>query len=298
MQPSYNSTISRFHTTFYHATPSSASSIFSASYLVLSRDASSAAMASGLLKPLAVFCSQSQSQRYIKAVRNLGDAWRSLAEKPLSKSEEDSALVETNFDFVLKITNILEEQRQSESTIVEMSAHEPSISLLNVSSELSLSTKSSATSLSTRPSTSTETPRHYRIFADYGTDFIWRDPDDLRPEEGDCMLEAEEVLSTFPLSVLELYNAWVDTYTDNFSERREKTENYYADVFLTASEEVAWNVAGFLLAWRITLAPQVGRIEFSAGCSKYLLEKGKETSVTLQFLQDQVDILAEGKPIA
>ncbi|KAJ5195739.1 hypothetical protein N7449_006218 [Penicillium cf. viridicatum] len=247
-------------------------------------------MASGLLKPLAEFCSQSQSQRYIKAVRNLGDVWRSLAEKPLSKSEENSALVETNFDFVLKITNILEERGQSESAFVEMSAHEPSISLLNVSSELS-STKSSTTSLSTGPSISTETPRHYRIFADYGTDFIWRDPDDLRPEEGDCILEAEEVLSTFPLSVLELYHMWVDTYTDNFSERREKTENYYADILLTAFEEVAWNVAEFLLAWRITLAPQVGRIEFSAGCSKYLLEKGKE------FLQDQVDILAEGKPI-
>ncbi|KAJ6190956.1 hypothetical protein N7519_000977 [Penicillium mononematosum] len=254
-------------------------------------------MASGLLEPLAVFCSQSQSQRYIKAARNLGDSWRSLAEKPLSESEKDFVLVETNFDFVLKITNILEEQRQSEPSIVEMSAHEPSTPLLTVSSEPSLSTKSFATPLSTGPSTSTEPPRHYRIFADYGTAFIWRDPDDLRPEEGDCMLEAGEVLSTFPSSVLELFNAWVDTYTDNFSERRDKTQNYYADVFLTTSEEVAWNVAGFLLAWRITLAPQVGRIEFSAGCSKYILEKGMETRATLQFLQDQVDILAKGKPV-
>lgn len=242
-------------------------------------------MVSSLLKPLAVFCSQSQSQRYIKAARNLGDAWRSLAEKPLSKSEENFVLVETNFDFILKITNILKEQRQSESTIVEMSAHEPSTSEFSVSSEPSLhvSTKSSASSLSTGISP-TESPRHYRIFADYGTDFIWREFDDLRTGKGDCMLEAEEVLTTFPPSVLELYNAWVDTYTDNFTERRDKTQNYHADVFLTASEEVAWNVAGFLLAWRITLAPQVGSIEYSVGCEKYLLEKGMESSVTLQFL--------------
>lgn len=51
-------------------------------------------------------------------------------------------------------------------------------------------------------------------------------------------------------------------------------------------------VAGFLLAWRmtmVTMAPQVERIEFSAGGSKHFLEKGKETSVTLTFLQDQVD---------
>jgi hypothetical protein len=46
------------------------------------------------------------------------------------------------------------------------------------------------------------------------------------------------------------------------------------------------------------MAPQVGRIEFSAGCSKYFLEKGKETSVTLTFLQDQLDILAKGKLVA
>jgi hypothetical protein len=117
------------------------------------------------------------------------------------------------------------------------------------------------------------------------------------PEEGDCMLEAEEVLSAFPLSVLELNDVWVDTYTNNFRERRDKSQNYHTTIFPTASEEVAWNVAGSWLTWRITMAPQVGRIEFSAGCSKYLLEKGKETSVTLTFLQDQLDILAKGKPV-
>ncbi|KAJ6078909.1 hypothetical protein N7467_008662 [Penicillium canescens] len=240
-------------------------------------------MASGLLKPLAVFCSQSQSQRYIKTIRNLGDAWRSLAEKPLTESDKNSALVETNFDFVLKITNALEEQ-QSEPTTVEMSTQEPPIS---------------TTSVSTTTSTATEPPRHYRIFADYGTDFIWRDPDDLRSDEGDCMLEAEEVLSSFPPSVLESYDAWVDTYTDNFKERRDKTQNYHATVFPITSSEVAWNVTGFLLAWRIAMAPDVGRIEFSTGCSKYFLEKGKETSVTLKkFLQDQVDMLAKGTPEA
>ncbi|KAJ6043638.1 uncharacterized protein N7446_001835 [Penicillium canescens] len=221
-------------------------------------------MSSGLLKPLGVFCSQSQSQRYIKTIRNLSDAWRSPAEKPLTESDKNSALVETNFGFVLKITNAVEEQ-QSEPTTVEMSTHEPPIS---------------TTSVSTTIFTPTESPRHYRIFADYGTGFIWRDPDDLRSDEGDCMLEAEEVLSSCPLSVLESYDAWVDTYTGNFKERRDKTQNYHATVFPTTSSEVAWNVTGFLLAWRITMASEVGRIEFSAGCSKYFLEKGKETSVT------------------
>ena len=65
-----------------------------------------------------------------------------------------------------------------------------------------------------------------------------------------------------------------------------------AKVFLSASEEVAWNVAGYLLAWRIVMAPQIGSIRYSAGNSKYLLEKGNETSVTRTFLKDQMEILA------
>lgn len=234
-------------------------------------------MASGLLKPLAVFCSQSQSQRYIKSIRNLGDAWRTLAEKPLPECDKNTVLVETNFDFVLKITNALEEQRQSKSTIVEMSTSEPPLS-----------------TPSTNQSIPTGDPRHYRIFADYGTDFIWRDPDDVTPQEGDTTLDPEDLLASFPSSVLESYDAWVDTYTEYFKERREKGGNYHVSTFPTASEEVAWNVAGFLLAWRIIMAPEVGRIEFSAGDSKYFLVKGKETIVTLAFLQDQVDILAKG----
>lgn len=238
-------------------------------------------MTSDLLKPLRVFCTQTQSQRYIKTIKNLGDSWRRLGEKPPPESDEASVWVETSFDLVLKITNPLKDDKRPNPMNVEMSTHAPS-----------------TTSPSAKSAMPEETPRHYRIFADYGTDFIWRDPNDLRPEEGDCMLEAEEALSTFPPSLLELYTSWVDTYSDNFTERRDKTQNYHANIFLTTSEEVAWNVAGFLLAWRIALAPQVGRIEFSAGCSQYFLEKGQETDVTLKFLQDQVDILTSGKPVS
>ncbi|KAJ5727370.1 hypothetical protein N7493_005190 [Penicillium malachiteum] len=234
-------------------------------------------MASGILRPLAVFCSQSQSQRYIKSIRNLGDAWRTLAEKPLPESDKNSVLVETNFDLVLKITNGLEEQRKSNPTIIEMSTSEPPSS-----------------TPPTKPSVQEGVPRHYRIFADYGTDFIWRDPDDVTSEEGDTTLDPEDLLASFPPSILESYDAWVDTYTEYFKERREETGNYYLSIFPTPSEEVAWNVAGFLLAWRMVLAPEVGKIEFNAGNSEYSLVKGKETSVTLAFLQDQVDILAKG----
>ncbi|KAJ6024733.1 hypothetical protein N7540_005530 [Penicillium herquei] len=230
-------------------------------------------MASGILRPLAVFCSQSQSQRYIKSIRNLGDAWRTLAEKPLPEGDKNSVLVETTFDLVLKITNGLEEQRKSNPTIIEMSTSEPS----------------SSTSPN-KQSVPEGVPRHYRIFADYGTDFLWRDPDDVTSEEGDTV----RLTRFISPSVLELYDAWVDTYTEYFKERREETGNYHLSIFPTPSEEVAWNVAGFLLAWRMIMAPEVGKIEFSAGNSKYSLVEGEETRVTLAFLQDQMDILAKG----
>ncbi|KAJ5179853.1 hypothetical protein N7492_003063 [Penicillium capsulatum] len=99
-----------------------------------------------LLKPLAALCSQPQSQRYITSIRNLGNAWRSLTEPPLSESDQASAIVETNFDFILKVSNRLADNCQSNTTIVDMST----------------------TSRMTEPPEPTQSPRHYRIFADYG----------------------------------------------------------------------------------------------------------------------------------
>ncbi|RAL06714.1 uncharacterized protein BO97DRAFT_447369 [Aspergillus homomorphus CBS 101889] len=55
-------------------------------------------MPADLLGPLAVLSRQPQSQRYIKAIRNLGDAWRRLVDESLSESDTNSTLVETNFD--------------------------------------------------------------------------------------------------------------------------------------------------------------------------------------------------------
>lgn len=235
-------------------------------------------MATGLLKPFEVFSCQPQSQRYIKNIRNLGDAWRSLGERPLHESETNFVVIETQFDFILKLAKPLEEESLQEKTpskqpIVQMSTGENSF-------------PSSAEQIPLE-----ENPRHYCIFADYGTDFIWRDPDDVRPEEGDTVLEPEEVLASYPPAVLDLYDSWVETYTESFRKRLEETEDYKATVFSTASEEVAWNVAGFLLAWRIAIAPDVGGIEFTAGSSRYILKNGDETTVTLKFLRDQMDIL-------
>lgn len=177
-----------------------------------------------------------------------------------------------NNDLQLRSTNGLED-----STLVEMTTSRPP--------------------LSTKPAQPGELPRHYRIFPDYGTDFIWRSPDDTEEEnDEESYVEAEEVLSSFPPLALKLYNAWVDCYCDYFKTRLEHTTDYTANVFLSVSEEVPWKVAGYLLAWRIAISPQIGSIEYSAGHSTYLIEKGNETSVTVTFLQDQMELLAKGEP--
>ncbi|EYE95388.1 uncharacterized protein EURHEDRAFT_402578 [Aspergillus ruber CBS 135680] len=55
---------------------------------------------SDLLKPLAVFCSQLQSQPYVKKIQNLGDAWRTLPEPHFTETD---IIIKTTSDFTLRI---------------------------------------------------------------------------------------------------------------------------------------------------------------------------------------------------
>lgn len=95
----------------------------------------------------------------------------------------------------------------------------------------------------------------------------------------------------------ELYDVWVDHWSDNWKKRCEDTQDYYADVFSDRIEQVAWNVAGYMLAWRIVLGPGVGSIEYTAGSTDYLLERGNEAAVTERFLGDQIGLLTKGSKL-
>jgi hypothetical protein len=227
----------------------------------------------GPLEPLAVFCSQSQSQRYIKIVHNLGDSWRTLPDISNLTSftaDQDKIIIETTFDFTITI------DKQSFSVAIQPPSGQES---------------------SSTPSTPSTPPlRHYRIFADYGTDFIWLNTADPSYSPDDAYVEAANALSSFPHSVFQNYDAWVDTYTDNFKKRCEDTQDFSANVFLTAAEQVAWQIAGYLLAWRIVQSPQVGSVEYSLETRTYVLEQGKESDITLAFLEDQAALLrSEGR---
>jgi hypothetical protein len=105
--------------------------------------------------------------------------------------------------------------------------------------------------------------------------------------------EAEEELVWFPSSVLEMYNVWVDEWSDNWKREVEGPQDYRGPVFSDRTEEVAWNVAGYMLAWGILLAPGVGSVVYTAGSTDYLLERGNGLA-TERFLGDQIELLAMG----
>jgi hypothetical protein len=226
----------------------------------------------GFFKPLGIFCTQSESQKYIKSVRNLGDAWRTLSEKP---AHLDTAFVETTFDLVLKAKT--------------SATDKPCVSFEIPSFEATTD----------KPSIAPELQRHYRIFADYGTDFLWRNTNDPDYSEDNTYVEAEEALSDLPPAVFQYYDAWVDTYTSNFKTRCNIPGDYSAPVFVDATDEVSWNIAGYLLAWRIAMAPHIGSVEYSAGNEKYLLKSGEGTEGALmeKFLNDQATLLVKRESI-
>ena len=241
----------------------------------------------GILKPLAVFCSQSQSQRYIKTVRNLGDSWRTLADDTHSRpaADEDDTIIEATFDLITKIKSGANKQSFFVAIDVPSTTEKPHEAPATTEGHSSGESPDDA-----------QTLRHYRIFADYGTDFIWLNTNDPEYAPENTYVEAQDVLASSPQEVFQNYDAWVETYSQNFKTRCEETQNYSANVFVTATEQVAWQVAGYLLAWRIAKSSKVGSVEYSPAKEKYLLELGKESEITKQFLEDQAALLLKGEP--
>lgn len=236
----------------------------------------------GIHRPLAVFCSQSQAQQYIKTVRNLGDAWQTLADSGNAQADADTTVIETTFNLILKIKNEINDQNISVDIQAQPVRSEEILATGKQQSHSSMEMKK----------------RHYRIFPDYGTDFIWKNESDPYYSREDTYIESSDALSSFPSSILEFYDSWVDVYSDNFKTRCEDTQDYSAPVFATVREEIAWRIAGYLLAWRVAIADEVGSVEYSPGKGRFILERGKETEATVAFLNEQLELLTRQEPYA
>ncbi|PLB54529.1 hypothetical protein P170DRAFT_432172 [Aspergillus steynii IBT 23096] len=225
-------------------------------------------MTPGFLDPLAVFRDDPQSQQYIRSVRNSVGAGYLLVGEPAT------TVIETTFDLSLKITYKLGHRPGSNTTPSDIE----SVEMIQASGGR----------------TSGQPLRHYRIFSDYRALFIWRRANDIGSGE-DSNLKPEQFLSRYPPAVHDLYDTWVRTFLHYFTERFNEMHEYPASVFPTVLEEIAWCVAGYLLAWRIAMGDGVGGVEFSAGDSTYLLAPGREKRATLEFLTDQARLLSRGE---
>ncbi|KAJ5362158.1 hypothetical protein N7541_003002 [Penicillium brevicompactum] len=242
-------------------------------------------------KPLGVFAKQAESQCYIKSIRNLGDAWRKLSDKTLPECDKNAIFVETTFGLDIKFT--LDEVEISVARVTESEEAEQESPVPNIV------TKLQSPDVDRVPTATATRPRRYRISYDWGTENLWREYDDLEPEDdGVTHMEVEDLLGSgsFPPSVMERYFAWSDTYNDTFKTRLADTGDYDRSLFATTPEHVAWLVAGYFLAWRIAMAPEVDCIEFSTGTKKWLLQKGKglETKFTKEFFEIISDFLENG----
>ncbi|KAJ5333180.1 uncharacterized protein N7506_006963 [Penicillium brevicompactum] len=201
-------------------------------------------------KPLAVFANQPESQCYIKSIRNLGEAWRKLSDKPLAECDKNTIFLETTFGLnirftpdeveisvagVIESTESIVSQKPSMSTesgiglqtSMQQSTKDPSFVTESEEEKQESSVPNTVTKLQTPdvnrgPTATTTRPRRYRISYDWGIGHLWRDYNDLESEyDGVTHMEVEDLLGSgsFPLSVMELYLAWSNTYNDTFKTR-------------------------------------------------------------------------------
>lgn len=211
-----------------------------------------------ILNPINIFTTHPQSQRYIKTTHDE------------SNSEENTTTttIETTFDLTLKITKASDE---TPSSIEAFPSTE-------------------------QPPSNEAKPRHYRIDPDYATGFITRSTSDLQPDE-ERDVTAEDVLKPLPESVQEQYKGWVDAYNGSYKTRVEDTGDEEASVFATAEEEVAWGVAGYLLAWRLTFALEIGSAQYyGLGRSRSFVVGENQLPSTVGFLKAGAGVLESGKP--
>ncbi|EYE95387.1 uncharacterized protein EURHEDRAFT_412206 [Aspergillus ruber CBS 135680] len=210
-----------------------------------------------ILNPINIFIIHPQSQRYIKTTRDETDS-----------EENTTTTIETTFDLTFKIT------KASDGTPSSIEAFPPT----------------------EQPPSNEAKPRHYRIDPDYETGFITRSTSDLQPDE-ERDVTIEDVLKPLPESVQEQYKAWVDAYNGSYKTRVEDTGDEKASVFATAEEEVAWNVAGYLLTWRLTFAPEIGSAQYYGfGNSRSFVVGENQLPSTVGFLKAGAGVLESGKP--
>ncbi|KAJ5669817.1 hypothetical protein N7462_010887 [Penicillium macrosclerotiorum] len=221
------------------------------------------------LGPLKEFCQWPETRKYVKYA-HVGDAWRTLNEQPVPDSQKDVKVVETTFDLIFKIST---------------SSGDESVQISKPTAPLPEGRK-----------------RHLIIRPEIGTDFLWRHINDLsEDEEPVTIMDLEDLTPPVPGQLAQCYAEWVDIWTEKYTLQLNKTGDHYGHTFTSPREEAAWNVTGFLLAWRIVRHCPAGSsitYEYKAGGPQFKLEEGSESSIASRFLKDQAAILAKERSLS
>lgn len=226
-------------------------------------------MTSNILAPLAAFCRDPRFKDYVFDIKNLSDLGNSFGAILLTSSDNSLTVIETTFDMTLQVMHGPDEP----TTVAITTYQSPETPTLCKLPE--------------------ELLRSYKIRPEYGTDFI-SEKISCAPHSIGEVHDSIEILSSYPPSVLEHYMMWVMEYNESWQEKCDETVNISENVFFSAEEEVSWNVAGYLLAWRIAMAPDARLVEYSTRQFQYILQTGNETSITMQFLKEQLYLLEKG----
>lgn len=181
-----------------------------------------------ILAPLAAFCRDFKFRDYVFDMKNLSDLGNSFGAIVSTSSSHSLTVIETRFDLILQVMHGPDEP--TTVVITTCQSQEPPRSQ-KVHDELLLS---------------------YKLRPKYGTAFI----SDCAPDFAGSGFDSIKNLSANPLCIMEYYMLWVAEYNESGRDRCDRSGKTSENPFFSAEEEVSWNVAGYLLAWRVAMAPE------------------------------------------
>ncbi|KAI1244878.1 hypothetical protein MGN70_014755 [Eutypa lata] len=134
----------------------------------------------------------------------------------------------------------------------------------------------------------TSTPRYkYRIFPDFGTDFLWYDTSWPGNPVDEYPVDCEELPEHYGDSWYTTYDSWVEKYTQAFR-KQEADLGSGKHPFPDMEERKAWVLEGLLLATWLCLQSDVLSVQYSPDSKKIVLER-HSIGTTLKLFLEELD---------
>ncbi|KAI1341684.1 hypothetical protein F5Y15DRAFT_344502 [Xylariaceae sp. FL0016] len=134
----------------------------------------------------------------------------------------------------------------------------------------------------------------YRIFPDWGTEFVWWDSS-WPGNHGEMGLVDQDDIEeryTGGKAFYKAFEAWEDTYNRQF-EAQECHLSSQGILWPDKEEERPWIIEGFLLAAWLALQADVHSIEYGPHIEEVILEKETLAATTLSFMSNIEEVLGK-----